>query len=214
MTRKARDGLSAEFLRECFDYRDGVLYWKERPVHHFASPAHHATFIKKSAGKRAGRKEPRGYICIKFRNHGHGVCVSAHHIVWVLHHGAWPARQLDHINRVRDDNRIENLREATPRENVRNASNKRVFPYVAPNKSCPGTFCAQTNIGGQKTVHLGVFDTEEEANAHRLMVNAELEKLARQLAKKSTTGRRRKNPPHPSLSGSALGGGGVTFFRA
>lgn len=57
-------------------------------------------------------------------------------------------------------------------------------------------------------------DTEAEAVSHRDMVNAELEKLARQLAKKSPIGRKRKNPPHPSLSGSALGGGGVTSIQA
>jgi hypothetical protein len=189
---------SPEFLRECFDYRAGVLYWRGRPASHFRRPADHATFLKKSAGKVAGRKEPRGYICVKFRNLGHGVCISAHHIVWAIHHGRWPEKHIDHINRVRDDNRIENLREVTPAENNRNASSNRVFPYVAPNKSCPGTFCAQTSIGGEKVVHLGVFDTAEDANAHRQMVNAELERLARSLAKKSKTGRKRKD--HQTVS--------------
>jgi hypothetical protein len=106
----AAEKLSMEFLRECFEYRDGVLYWRERPDHHFQRPADHATFIKKSAGKPAGRREPRGYVCVKFRNNGDGVTISAHRIVWALHHGAWPKQHLDHINRVRDDNRIENLR--------------------------------------------------------------------------------------------------------
>lgn len=31
----AANNLSVDFLRECFDYRDGVLYWKERPLRHF-----------------------------------------------------------------------------------------------------------------------------------------------------------------------------------
>lgn len=189
---KAAERLSVEFLRECFEYRDGVIYWRERPAHHFASQAHHATFIKKSAGKPAGRKEPRGYICVKFRNNGDGVCISAHRIIWALHHGAWPKLHLDHINRIRDDNRIENLREVTPQQNADNSSWRRVHPYVEPHRRDTSRFVAWTNIGGQKNVHLGIFDTEAEAVAHRDMVNAELEKLAHQLAKKSPVGRPRK----------------------
>jgi hypothetical protein len=34
---------------------------------------------------------------------------KAHHVVWFIHHGFWP-EELDHINRDKDDNRIENLR--------------------------------------------------------------------------------------------------------
>lgn len=180
---KAAERLTVEFLRECFEYRDGVLYWRSRPAHHFQRAADHATFIKKSAGKPAGRKEPRGYVCVKFRNNGHGVCVSAHRIVWAMHHGAWPTLHLDHINRVRHDNRIENLREVTPAENAKNSAWKRVHPYVEAYHH--GRFVAQTSIGGEKAVHLGIFDTEAEAVAHRDMVNAELMKLAKALAKKT-----------------------------
>lgn len=126
---------------------------------------------------------------------------------------AWPAKDLDHRNRVRNDNRIENLQEVTPAENVKNSARNRVFPYVAPNNSRPGTFQAQVRVG-DTGIHIGVFETELEAHEYRTFVNAELEKLARHLAKKSPIGRKRKNPPHPSLSGSALGGGGVTSIRA
>jgi len=180
---KARDRITVEYLRECFDYRDGSLYWKERPANHFQRPADHATFIKKSAGNAAGRREPRGYICVKFRYGGHGVCISAHHIVWAIHHGTWPTKHLDHINRVRNDNRIENLREVTPAENVKNSARNRVFPYVGPHPH--GRFQAQVNVGGQKSVHIGIFDSEQEANDYRQMVCDEMEKLARSLAKKT-----------------------------
>jgi HNH endonuclease/AP2 domain len=44
----------------------------------------------------------------------------AHRLAWMLTHGAFPERGLDHINRVKDDNRIVNLREATAGENHQN----------------------------------------------------------------------------------------------
>ena len=46
----------------------------------------------------------------------------AHRVGWALHHGKWPSDQIDHINGVRDDNRIINLRVVSYQENGRNAS--------------------------------------------------------------------------------------------
>lgn len=186
----AADRVSVEFLRECFDYRDGVLYWTDRPAHHFRRSQDHATFLKKSAGKRAGRVAGDGYIDIKLRINGVGVCFGVHRVVWAMHYGHWPELHLDHINRQRSDNRIENLREVTPAENSQNSSWKRVHPYVGPTRW--GGFQAQVRIA-DTNIHVGVFDTEAEANAHRLLVNAALEGLARSLAKKSKTGRRLKD---------------------
>lgn len=51
-----------------------------------------------------------------------------HRLIWLWHHGYLPEHQLDHINRDRTDNRIENLREVSHSCNTRNsgarASNK------------------------------------------------------------------------------------------
>jgi hypothetical protein len=40
-----------------------------------------------------------------------------HRLAWFLTHSEWPKNQIDHINRVKDDNRLCNLREATQTEN-------------------------------------------------------------------------------------------------
>ena len=45
---------------------------------------------------------------------------QAHRVIWALYYGEWPALEIDHINGVRDDNRIVNLRQATSAQNSQN----------------------------------------------------------------------------------------------
>jgi hypothetical protein len=158
----AQDRLSIEFLRECFEYRDGVLYWRERPAHHFKRPADHLTFLKKSAGKPAGRSEPKGYLCVKMRIDGHPICPSVHRIVWAMHHGKWPEHTIDHIDRNRRNNRIENLRDVTISENLRNKVNSSPGKQGAHRNG--NRFSSNIRVGGRQ-VYLGTFDNEDDASA-------------------------------------------------
>lgn len=68
------------------------------------------------AGNLAGCVAGDGYIQIKIR----GCKYYAHRLAWLYTYGVWPADQLDHINRVKTDNRIANLRTATAAENNQN----------------------------------------------------------------------------------------------
>ena len=54
-----------------------------------------------------------------------GICIGSkrwqsHRIAWALHYGKLPKDQIDHINGIRTDNRICNLREASNAQNGKN----------------------------------------------------------------------------------------------
>jgi hypothetical protein len=66
------------------------------------------------AGDVAGSVCPDGYRLIKVD----GKSYKAHRLAWLMTHGEWPAEQIDHINGVRTDNRIVNLREASKKQNL------------------------------------------------------------------------------------------------
>lgn len=70
----------------------------------------------KKAGTSAARTTPQGYLMCSVL----GVVVPAHRVAWALHYGRWPAHQIDHINGVKDDNRIANLRDVTRSVNKQN----------------------------------------------------------------------------------------------
>ena len=115
--------LDIEYLKECFVYEasSGRLFWKQRPLHHFASSNACAVWNTKHAGAEAGSPniKKRWSTKIKARLY------QNHRLVWALVHGAWPADQIDHINGDPEDNRIENLRVVSNAENQRNRGRSR-----------------------------------------------------------------------------------------
>lgn len=67
-------------------------------------------------GEVVGTVGKSGYRRVKIA----GQRVMAHRIAWYLTYGLDPSRFIDHINGNPDDNRIENLREATSELNSQN----------------------------------------------------------------------------------------------
>jgi hypothetical protein len=70
--------------------------------------------------KLLGTPNKLGYVYIMVR----GRMYAAHRLAWLYVHGEFPKDEIDHINRIRGDNRICNLREATHKENCRNRDNR------------------------------------------------------------------------------------------
>ena len=83
--------------------------------------------------KRIGTRGKAGLLAKPIRHHtGYmymkifDVMVAYHRAVFAVVHGRWPNGDIDHINRVRHDNRIDNLRECTKSQNSHNTEmNKR-----------------------------------------------------------------------------------------
>ena len=113
---------SPEYLRKLvrYDPETGELFWRKRDASEYAhckDPRHDANaFNRKWAGKLIGYSNGKGYLTINLR----GQPMAAHRVAWAVHYGHWPKDHIDHINGKRDDNRIENLRDVTCAENLRN----------------------------------------------------------------------------------------------
>lgn len=120
---------------------------------------------RKKPGQEAGAPNSKGYLQVWINGNKYGVA----HIIWFLHYKEWPDKQIDHINRVRTDNRICNLRCVTSLENQRNRS-----IYTTNKSGHPGVWFSIER--GMYLVHfrskyIGQYITLREAIAAR--INAE-----------------------------------------
>lgn len=122
-------------------------------------------------GDQVGWQVSEGYIAIRIL----GKQYKAHRLAWLYVHAKWPSNDIDHINRVRNDNRIANLRDATRSQNLQNASprsdNKSGVTGVWWDKRL-SKWSAGIRLDG-RTKHLGRFNTKEDAIAARLRAEKE-----------------------------------------
>ena len=136
--------ITQELVRELFDYdpRGFLIRRKSRN--------HHNGDVIGAANNKAKDHHVAVQIGRRF--------TKAHRIIFLWHHGYLP-RQIDHINRVKGDNRIENLRAVTPAENIWNQEHRGVH-YSQRDK----TWRACIKEHGVAT-NLGSFRTKDEARA-------------------------------------------------
>ena len=107
----------------------------------------------------------RGYlqICVDGRRY------YAHRLAWLYTHGTLPRGYADHVNRDTTDNRIENLREATPGQNQQNRgtnkNNTSGHLGVSWRKDC-SRWAAKIMVDGEHH-NLGLFKDFADAVAAR-----------------------------------------------
>lgn len=143
---------------------------------HYDSGTGHFTWIKRCGkrgvvGKVAGTVDFGGYVVITINGKRH----KAHRLAWLYVHGRWPAVAMDHINGVRTDNRLENLREANWSENQHNRKRQRnnQSGYMGVSWDRHARKWRAGIRAGGRSENLGGYDTPEEAHSAYLAAKAQ-----------------------------------------
>ena len=102
--------IDIERCKELFEYRDGKLIRKVR------------TANRVNVGDVAGSlHKSSGYYLVSID----GKRFNVSRIVYAMHFGDPGDKQIDHVNQIKTDDRIENLRLVTQKENLRNQPNRK-----------------------------------------------------------------------------------------
>lgn len=126
--------------------RTGAVVWRAGP----------------RAGRRAGYVTSRGYRHVTVA----GQEVPVHRLAWALTHGEWPDGLIDHRNGDRADNRLSNLRLCDQSGNAQNTpARNRNGKLRGVHKSTGARRYSARIVARRRCVHLGYFDTPEEAHA-------------------------------------------------
>lgn len=148
----AKQNITAELIRERLNYdrETGIFTWRTAPKK-----------SKAKIGAAAGSHDVAGYLQLNIG----GNVLKVHRLAWLHVHGEWPAGDIDHINGVRDDNRLCNLRVVTNAINCQNKraplpANKSGFLGVSWNA---GAWRASVQLNGRQH-HVGRFKSPEEAH--------------------------------------------------
>jgi len=135
-------------LQELFDCdaEAGILTWK--------MPGQ-----GRKVGHQAGTQRPDKYWIVSIDNNRYAV----HRIIYSMHHQVEPVGCVDHMNGDPSDNRIDNLRLVTYRQNNSNRKHHRAGKLVGASRLKNGRWQSRIWVEG-KPIQIGTFATEQEAH--------------------------------------------------
>lgn len=117
------------------------------------------------ANMPAGCVDERGYVRVVVRIDGMKRAIRAHQLAWFITHGKLPQHEIDHINRVKSDNRISNLRDVPRAINQRNKGLQQNSSsgYVGVTRSRGRDKWEAYGRDAKRRVYLGLFDSPMQA---------------------------------------------------
>jgi len=162
-----------------YEPETGLLFWRKRPVEMFSDSGcgGQAGVAARWNGRFAGKealtaKHSTGYRYGMIFGHAY----FAHRVIWAMETGEWPPDQIDHINGVRNDNRLVNLRAVSRAVNSKNQrrpkSNTSGVIGVCWHRT-HGKWVARIKRDG-KNIHLGLFTSKSDAIAARAAADIDL----------------------------------------
>jgi hypothetical protein len=145
--------ITQEYLKSIlsYDLNTGIFTWIDCRVRY------------EKNGTVAGTLNKTGDVAIKIN----GKRYKAHRLAWLYVYGEFPEKLIDHINGIRNDNKISNLRLANRFQNAQNSrkplNNSSGFKGVSFHKNT-GRWQCRIRVNN-KEIHLGLYDTPELAHS-------------------------------------------------
>lgn len=148
---KSQNNLTQERVLELFDY-DAENGWLIR------KKDNHGRVVNRPCGNKPGCA---GYGLLTID----GKTYRVHRVIWLWCKGSWPENEIDHLDRNRMNNRINNLQDVEHKQNQQNigrhSDNSSGFPGVSWHKRAK-KYRARIEVD-DKDIYLGYFNTAEEA---------------------------------------------------
>ena len=144
-------------LKELFDYQDGCLFWKN------------TAGSKALKGSAVGWIEKNGYMATNVDKKRYRI----HRIIFMYHYG-WCPDVIDHIDGNRANNRIENLRASSWQKNQFNKKTSKNNKLGLKGVCIEDGRHKATIKFNNKSMHIGYYDTAEQAHEAYMMKAKEI----------------------------------------
>lgn len=146
-----------------YDAVSGKISWKENGLRN-------QTWNSRYANKEIECIGTHGYICFNFTYLGKKYHLLAHRVCYAIFNKSWPIDDIDHIDGDKTNNRPENLRNVTKRQNnynIRVRKNNKIgikgVVFLGKKKSGEDRYAAFIGVNG-KSKYIGTFPTADDAH--------------------------------------------------